>query len=407
MTINDIRRDFPILEKKFQGKTLAYFDNAATSLKPLPVIQAINHYYLDLPVNAGRGEYDLSFALEKEIDEARATVATFLQATPKEIVFTTGTTMGMNMIAQSYAMNTLHEGDEIIITESEHAANVLPWYQVAEKTGAKVIILELDEEQRLTPALLKPYLSSKTKIVSFADVSNVLGTKTDVRSISELVHAIGGLVIVDGAQSVPHFPTNVRELGVDFLVFSGHKMLGPTGIGVLYGKYDLLEKMKPFYTGGGMSLRYNKKQEVKYAPIPQIFEAGTLHWSGILGLSAAIKYLQNIGFDFIHEQETKLREHALAGLNKIPHIQVYNVKTESAIIAFNIKGVNPQDAATYFNSQGIAVRSGQHCARNMVDLLKTDGTVRWSAYFYNTIEEVDRFLKAADNGRNFLDAYFQ
>jgi cysteine desulfurase/selenocysteine lyase len=386
---------------------LAYFDNAATSLKPLPVIRAINHYYLDLPVNAGRGEYDLSFALEKEIDQARETVASFIHATPKEIVFTTGTTMGINMIAQSYAMNILTKDDEIIITESEHAANVLPWYQVAEKTGAKVIIIELDEEQRLTPTLLKPYLNSKTKIVSFADVSNVLGTKTDVQSIAALVHGVGGLVIVDGAQSVPHFPTNVSELGIDFLIFSGHKMLGPTGIGVLYGKYALLEKMKPFFTGGGMSLRYNKKQEVKYAPIPQIFEAGTLHWSGIIGLSAAIQYLQRVGFDFIHDQEMKLREHALAGLKKIAHIEVYNPKTESAIIAFNIKGVNPQDAATYFNSQGIAVRSGQHCARNMVEYLKTDGTVRWSAYFYNTLEEVDRFLKAAEDGRNFLDAYFQ
>jgi cysteine desulfurase/selenocysteine lyase len=304
-------------------------------------------------------------------------------------------------------MNVLTKDDEIIITESEHAANVLPWYQVAEKTGAKVIIIELDEEQRLTPTLLKPYLNSKTKIVSFADVSNVLGTKTDVQSIAALVHGVGGLVIVDGAQSVPHFPTNVSELGIDFLIFSGHKMLGPTGIGVLYGKYALLEKMKPFFTGGGMSLRYNKKQEVKYAPIPQIFEAGTLHWSGIIGLSAAIQYLQRVGFDFIHDQEMKLREHALAGLKKIAHIQVYNPKTESAIIAFNIKGVNPQDAATYFNSQGIAVRSGQHCARNMVEYLKTDGTVRWSAYFYNTLEEVDRFLKAAEDGRNFLDAYFQ
>lgn len=407
MTLKNIRRDFPILKKKVKGKTLAYFDNAATSLKPLPVIRAINHYYLDLPVNAGRGEYDLSFALEKEIDQARETVASFIHATPKEIVFTTGTTMGINMIAQSYAMNVLTKGDEIIITESEHAANVLPWYQVAEKTGAKVIIIELDEEQRLTPTLLKPYLNSKTKIVSFADVSNVLGTKTDVQSIGELVHGVGGLIIVDGAQSVPHFPTNVSKLDIDFLVFSGHKMLGPTGIGVLYGKYALLEKMKPFYTGGGMSLRYNKKQEVKYAPIPQIFEAGTLHWSGIIGLSAAIQYLQRIGFDFIHDQETKLREYALAGLKKISHVQVYNIKTESAIIAFNIKGVNPQDAATYFNSQGIAVRSGQHCARNMVEYLKTDGTVRWSAYFYNTIEEVDRFLKAAEDGRNFLDAYFQ
>ena len=407
MTIHQIRRDFPILKKKFKGKTLAYFDNAATSLKPVPVIRAINHYYLDLPVNAGRGEYDLSFALEKEIEHARESVASFIHANPKEIIFTTGTTMGINMIAQSYAMNVLQKGDEIIITESEHAANVLPWYQVAEKTGAKVIIIDLDEHQRLTPSLLKPYLNSKTKIVSFADISNVLGTKSDVQSISQLVHDVGGLVIVDGAQSVPHFKTNVTDLDVDFLVFSGHKMLGPTGIGVLYGKYALLEKMKPFFTGGGMSLRYNKRQEVKYAPIPQIFEAGTQHWSGIIGLSAAIKYLNRVGFEFIHDQEIKLRDHALAGLKKISHIQIYNEKTDSAIIAFNIKGVNPQDAATYFNSQGIAVRSGQHCARNMVDYLKTEGTVRWSAYFYNTIEEVNRFLKAAENGRNFLDAYFQ
>ena len=407
MTLKEIRRDFPILKKKVKGKTLAYFDNAATSLKPLPVIKAINHYYLDVPVNAGRGEYDLAFALEKEVDQAREMVASFIHASAKEIIFTTGTTMGINMIAQSFAINNLKKDDEIIITESEHAANVLPWYQVAEKTGAKVIILDLDEQQRLTPGLLKPHLNSKTKIVSFADVSNVLGTKTDVQAISKIVHEVGGIVIVDGAQSVPHYPTNVIDLGVDFLVFSGHKMLGPTGIGVLYGKYELLEKMKPFYTGGGMSLRYNKKQEVKYAPIPQIFEAGTQHWSGILGLSAAIKYLNQVSFDFIHQQETKLRQHALAGLKKIAHVQVYNEPTDAAIIAFNIKGVNPQDAATYFNSQGIAVRSGQHCARNMVEYLKTDGTVRWSAYFYNTIEEVDRFLKAAENGRNFLDAYFQ
>jgi cysteine desulfurase/selenocysteine lyase len=407
MNVNKIRRDFPIFKKKFKGKPLIYFDNAATSFKPLQVIKAMDRYYLDFPVSAGRGEYDLSFYLENEIESARAKVASFIQAKPNEIIFTTGTTMGINMIAQSFVQSNLKTGDEIIITESEHAANVLPWYQAAEKTGAKVIILDLDEKQRLTPTILKPYLSARTKIIAFADVSNVLGTKTDIKAISKLAHQVGAIIVVDGAQSVPHFPTNVEADDIDFLVFSGHKMVGPTGIGVLYGKYQLLEKMKPFFTGGGMSLRFNKKQEVKYAPIPQMFEAGTQHWSGIIGLKAAIVYLETIGFESIHKQETLLRDRAIKGLKQIPHIVIYNEKTDAAIIAFNIKGVNPQDASTYFNSQGIAVRSGQHCARNLVDFLKTDGTIRWSAYFYNTEKEVDLFLKAAKEGRNFLDAYFQ
>ena len=407
MNVNKIRRDFPIFKKKFKGKPLIYFDNAGTSFKPLQVIKAMDRYYLDFPVSAGRGEYDLSFYLENEIESARAKVASFIQAKPNEIIFTTGTTMGINMIAQSFVQSNLKTGDEIIITESEHAANVLPWYQAAEKTGAKVIILDLDEKQRLTPTILKPYLSARTKIIAFADVSNVLGTKTDIKAISKLAHQVGAIIVVDGAQSVPHFPTNVEADDIDFLVFSGHKMVGPTGIGVLYGKYQLLEKMKPFFTGGGMSLRFNKKQEVKYAPIPQMFEAGTQHWSGIIGLKAAIVYLETIGFESIHKQETLLRDRAIKGLKQIPHIVIYNEKTDAAIIAFNIKGVNPQDASTYFNSQGIAVRSGQHCARNLVDFLKTDGTIRWSAYFYNTEKEVDLFLKAAKEGRNFLDAYFQ
>lgn len=407
MNLKQIRKDFPIFKKKFKGKSLVYFDNASTTLKPLPVVKAMDRYYLEYPVNAGRGEYDLAHFLETEIEISRKKVADFIQANANEIVFTTGTTMGINLIAQSYAMDNLKAGDEIIISESEHAANVLPWYQVSEKTGAKVVIIELDAQQRLTPALLKPHLNKKTKIVSFASVSNVLGTKTNIKALAELAHSVGAIVVVDGAQSVPHMITQVKSDDIDFLVFSGHKMLGPTGIGVLYGKFDLLEKMKPFFTGGAMSLRFNKQRMVKYAPIPQIFEAGTQNWAGIIGLKTAIEYLEKISFDFIHDQETRLKDYCLAGLKKIDHIKVYNLETDTAIIAFNIVGVNPQDAATYFNSQGVAVRSGQHCARNLVDYLKTDGTVRWSAYFYNTIEEVDRFLDAAKKGRNFLDAYFQ
>jgi len=407
VNIKQIRKDFPIFKKKFKGKSLVYFDNASTTFKPLSVVKAMDRYYLEYPVNAGRGEYDLAHFLETEIEISRKKVADFIQANVNEIVFTTGTTMGINLIAQSYAMHNLKAGDEIIISESEHAANVLPWYQVSEKTGAKVVIIELDAQQRLTPELLKPFLSKQTKIVSFASVSNVLGTKTNIQALAQLAHSVGAIVIVDGAQSVPHTPTQVKTDNIDFLVFSGHKMLGPTGIGVLYGKYHLLEKMKPFFTGGAMSLRFNKQRMVKYAPIPQIFEAGTQNWAGIIGLKTAIEYLEKVSFDFIHSQEKRLKEYCIEGLKKIEHIKVYNPETDTAIIAFNIVGVNPQDAATYFNSQGVAVRSGQHCARNLVDFLKTDGTVRWSAYFYNTLEEVDRFLEAAKKGRNFLDAYFQ
>jgi cysteine desulfurase/selenocysteine lyase len=408
MTVEKIRRDFPIFKKKIKGKPFVYFDNAATSFKPRSVMQAIQRYYQDLPVNAGRGEYDLAYQLEQEVDVARDTLSKFIHAAnPQEIVFTTGTTMGINMIAQSFAPSILRTGDEIIITESEHAANVLPWYDVAKKTGAIVKIIALDGEQRLTLDLLKQYLTAKTKIIAFADVSNVLGTRSDVHAITTLAHTHGAIVVVDGAQSVPHFPVDVVKDDIDFLVFSGHKMLGPTGIGVLYGKFTLLQKMTPFFTGGGMSLKFNKKQDVMYAPIPQIFEAGTQHWSGILGLKAAVDYLNNIGFAFIAQQEKQLRQYAMDQLRTINHIVVYNPVAEAAIIAFNIKGVNPQDAATYFNSQGVAVRSGQHCARNLVDHLQVDGTVRWSAYFYNTEAEVDRFIAAAKAGRNFLDAYFQ
>ncbi|MBM3909379.1 MAG: SufS family cysteine desulfurase [Firmicutes bacterium] len=406
VNLKQIRQDFPIFKKKFKGKPLVYFDNASTTFKPLSVIKAMDRYYLEYPVNAGRGEYDLAHYLETEIESSRKKVADFINAKPQEIVFTTGTTMGINLIAQSYAMHLLKPGDEIIITESEHAANVLPWYQVAEKTGAKVVIIDLDAQQRLTPDLLKIHLNKNTKIVSFASISNVLGTQTNVQALAKLAHTVGAIVIVDGAQSVPHRATDVQMQDIDFLVFSGHKMLGPTGIGVLYGKFQLLEKMKPFFTGGAMSLRFNKDHKVKYAPIPHVFEAGTQNWSGIIGLKAAIEYLEKVSFELIHSQEKKLKDYCLAGLKKIDHIKVYNPETDSAILAFNIVGVNPQDAATYFNSQGVAVRSGQHCARNLVDFLKTDGTVRWSAYFYNTIEEVDRFLDAAKKGRNFLDAYF-
>jgi cysteine desulfurase/selenocysteine lyase len=322
-------------------------------------------------------------------------------------VFTSGTTMGINLVADSFVRKHLQRGDEIIITESEHAANVLPWYSLQERYGILVNIISLDKHQRLTIDILKSQVSSKTKFLAFSDVSNVLGTKTDTKKIIEFAHQHGILVLVDAAQSAPHFPLDVVDLDVDFLVFSGHKMCGPTGIGVLFAKHNHLEKMDPYFMGGGMSLKYAKDFSIRLAPIPHRFEAGTQPVAEIIGLGAAVDYLLSIGFDFIHQQEVNLRKRALAGLQAIPFVKVYNPDAEAGIITFNLDGVFPQDAATHYNAHHIAIRSGQHCVRNLVDYLQTDGTLRWSCYFYNTEAEVDAFIEATKKGMDFLDAFFR
>jgi len=406
MNIDTLRNDFPLLQKTGDER-LVYFDNAATALKPKQVIEAMNAYYFDYPANPGRGEYDLVYRADQAVHAARDKVAQFIHADVHEIVFTSGTTMGINLVADAFVRKHLKKGDEILITESEHAANVLPWYVLQERYGIVVKIIALDAQQRLTPSMLKAAITTQSKFLAFSDVSNVLGTKSDTKTLTKIAHEHGLWVLVDAAQSAPHFPIDVHQSDVDFLVFSGHKLCGPTGIGVLYAKRTHLEAMDPYLMGGGMSLKYAKDFSIRLAPIPERFEAGTQPIAEIIGLGAAIDYLRHVGWQVIHEQERRLREHALNGLKKIPFVKVYNPNAEAGIITFNLEGVFPQDAATHYNAHRIAIRSGQHCVRNLVDYLQTDGTLRWSCYFYNTIEEVDLFLEATKKGQDFLDAFFR
>lgn len=407
MNLETIREDFPLLRKRDMKSPVIYFDNAATALKPYKVIHAMQSYYEDFPANPGRGEYDIAYRASEAVAQARQKVADFLNTSSDQIVFTSGTTMGINLVADAFVRKHLKPGDEIIITEAEHAANVLPWYQLQERYGLKVVILDLDEHQRLTLPLLEKAVNKKSKFLAFSDVSNVLGTKTETQAIIAWAHQHGLYVLVDAAQSVPHFPTDVTALDVDFLVFSGHKMCGPTGIGVLYAKRIHLESMDPYALGGGMSLKYAKDFSIRFAPIPEKFEAGTQPIAEIIGLGAAIDYVRSIGLSVIHDHEMALRKYTITQLKKIPFVTLYNEQADSGIITFNIEGVFPQDAATHYNAHGIAIRSGQHCARNLIDHLGVEGTLRWSCYFYNTFAEVDAFIEATKKGKDFLDVYFR
>jgi cysteine desulfurase/selenocysteine lyase len=314
--------------------------------------------------------------------------------------------MSINLIAYGYGTKYLTKDDEILITQAEHASNVLPWFKVGEMTGCKINYIPLNEDGKLVPENLRKVISKKTKIIAVAHVTNVLGFIVDIKEITKIAHQYGAIVVCDGAQSVPHMPTDVKDLDVDFLSFSGHKMVGPTGIGVLYGKYGLLEKTAPFMTGGGMNAKFDMCGDVTYLQPPSKFEAGTQNIEGIYGLKAATDYLMSLGMENIRRYEDELRTYAIEKLKKNERVILYNEKAESGIITFNIKGVFAQDEATYLNSQGIACRSGQHCAKVLLDYLGEVATVRASLYFYNTKEDIDAFVSALEKGGDFLDAYF-
>ena len=403
-----IRKDFPMFTNnvKMQGKPLVYLDNAATTFKPQCVLDAINLYNSQETSNSHRGDYDLCYAVDKKIDETRQRIAKFINAETNEIVFTSGTSMSINMVAYGYGAKFLTKNDEILITQAEHASNVLPWFKVREMTGCKVNYIPLDKEGRLTVENLRKTITKKTKIVAVAHVTNVLGYIIDIKSIAKVVHEFGAILICDGAQSVPHMTTDVKDLDVDFLSFSGHKICGPTGIGVLFGKFDLLCKMDPFMTGGGMNAKFDMCGDVAYLAPPIKFEAGTQNIEGIFGLNAAIWYVSNLGMNNIRDYEHSLRKYAIEQLEKLDNVEIYNKNAESGIITFNIKGVFAQDVATYFNSRGIACRSGQHCAKILIDFLKQVATVRASIYFYTTKEEIDALVEACRTGGDFLNAYF-
>ena len=407
MDISKLHQDFPMLQQQMQGQSLIYFDNSATTFKPKSVIEAITKYLTDYTANASRGDYDLSYRVDQEYEGAREKVRTFINAAKnEEIVFTYGTTDGLNIIAFGYALQHLKQGDEILISVEEHASNTLPWFEIVKETGAIIKYIPLDRNGRITLENVQKTISDKTKIISLAEISNVLGYQVPIKEITKLAHLYDIKVIVDGAQSVPHKKTDVIDSDVDFLVFSGHKMCGPTGVGVLYGKYHLLAETNPTRFGGGSNARYQQNGKVILKETPSKFEAGTMNIEGIIGLGAAIDYLSEIGMDTIYQHEVDLRSYCVKKMQELDNLTIYNADSEIGPISFNIKNVFSQDAASLFNSYGIAVRAGQHCAKILDNYLEVTTTIRASFYFYNTEAEIDKFIEVCKKGENFLDAFF-
>ena len=406
--VYEIRKQFPMLTNdiKMQNKPLVFLDNCSTTFKPQCVIDAEMEYYTKTTSNSHRGDYDLSVKMDEKIDEARNVVAHFVNCEPNEVVFTSGTTAGLNLVAFGYGLRFLKAGDEIIISEAEHASNVLPWFEVAKLTGAIVKFMPFDECGRLTTDNLKKVISKKTKIVSIANVGNVLGYITDVKSMGKVAHENGAIMVVDGAQSVPHLKTNFKDLDCDFLAFSAHKMCGPTGIGALIGKYGLLDKMSPYLVGGGNNSTFDNTGAVNYRLPPAKFEAGTQNIASIIGFMEAIKFIEKIGIEAIHAHDIELIRYAKEKLKDFDKLEVLNPLGENGILTFNIKGVFPQDEATLLNYKGIAIRSGEHCAKLLHAFLKTKATCRMSTYLYTTKEDIDVFVDALINGGDILDAYF-
>ncbi len=382
------REDFPILKNDF-----IYFDNGATTLKPKCVVDALDDYYLTYTANAHRGDYDNSQKVDMMYEEVRKKVTQLIHnQDPREIVFTYGTTDSLNMITFGFMEPHLKKGDEVLLTKAEHASNVLPWLELVKKIGIVVRYIPLTSDNQVTIENIEKVITQNTKVISIAHVTNVIGDIRPVKEIGALCKKNNIYFVVDGAQSVPHLPVNVDESNIDFLAFSAHKMLGPTGVGVLYGKLDLLEKMKPTRFGGGMNSDFEADGIVEYKSVPTCFEAGTPPIAGVIGLGKAIDYLLKIGMDNIHKYELELKEYLLLRLKEIPNVIVYNPKSTGGIVAFNLDKVFSQDTAVFLNQFSICVRAGNHCAKILKDELKIKNTCRISFYLYNTKEEIDRLI---------------
>ena len=387
VNVENIRNDFPMLKKR--EKPLVYFDNAATTLKPYCVLDEIRKYYEEYTANAHRGDYDLSYIVDTKYEGDRKIVADFINANKNEVVFTSGTTESLNIIAYGYALEHLKKDDEILISELEHASNVLPWYKIAKLTGAKVKFITL-VNSHITLEEVKKSITDKTKLISITQASNFLGYTCDVKGICEYAHGKGVLVSVDAAQSATFMRIDVKDLDCDFLSISAHKLCGPTGVGALYIKKSVMDV----------------NQNVEYKLGPSRFEAGTPKIEGALGFAAAINYLMSHNVEELHKREIELKNYALQELSKLDNIEIYNKDGDAAIISFNIKGVPAQDGASYFNKYGIALRAGNHCAKLVTSSLKYPFALRCSLSFYNTKEEIDYFVSIAKGGSDFLDAYF-
>ena len=393
------REDFPMLKKD-----IIYFDNGATTFKPKKVINKVVDYYENYCANAHRGDYDISMKVDSEYEDTREVVRKFINAKLKEeIIFTSGTTESLNMIVFSFMKYYLQEGDEVLITKTEHASNVLPWFELERELGILVKYIPLNKEHKVDLDNLKSVVTDKTKVVSIAYVTNVIGDVRPIKEISRYLHENDILLVVDGAQSVPHHKTDVIKDNIDFLAFSAHKMLGPTGVGVLYAKQKYLEMMKPFKYGGGMNSIFDSNKEIEYKDIPLKFEAGTQNIAGVLGLKEAIIYLQNIGMDNIEKYELELRNYAISKLKKIPNITIYNETSEAGIIAFNIDKIFAEDTSKYLNHYHICVRAGNHCSKMVKDEIIVKNTCRISLYFYNTKEEIDKLIEVLKNSQDIYD----
>ena len=382
------REDFPMLNEGY-----IYLDNGATTWKPKQVVEKITEYYTKYTANAHRGDYDISLKVDNEYEGARDIVKEFINAkTRQEIIFTSGTTDSLNIIAEGFFKNNLEPGDEIIITESEHASNVLPWFRLANTNGVVIKYCPLDDNHYVTLNNLKSVITPKTKVISLAMITNVIGDLRPIKEICELAHRNNIFVVVDGAQSVPHIKTDVQDLDCDFLAFSGHKMCGPTGIGVLYGKYELLDSLIPQNLGGGMNESFDNIDEVYLKPLPTRLEAGTPNIEGAIGLGAAIEFLTKIGIENITSHERTLRKYLVDQLKEIEHINIINEESDSGIVAFNVENIFAQDVAVYLNKYNICVRAGNHCAKILKNEVGVKNTVRASIYLYNTKEEVYKFI---------------
>lgn len=392
MAVN-YKADFPIFSAA-ENKDVIYFDNAATTQRPLQVIEAIKKFYEHDNANPLRGLYDLSGRATESYESARHTVATFIGAKDCEIIFTRNASESLNLVAYAWGLENIHEGDEIAVSVTEHHSNILPWQMLCKERGAKLVWLEPDKETCIFPESEFAKINKKTRIVAVAQVSNVLGITHPVKRFVELAHKVGAIAVIDGAQSVPHMSVNVKDMGADFFAFSGHKLLGPMGIGVLYGKKEILEKMRPFLRGGEM-IEYVTRNSATWAELPHKFEAGTVNAAGAVGLAAAIDYLSAIGLDNIQKHDNELAKRLIYQMKNIPYVHIIgneDPEKHCGIVTFTIDGVHPHDIASLLDTEKVAIRAGHHCAQPLGAYLNLPASARASVYLYNTEEEVDRFV---------------
>ena len=404
--MNEFKKDFPLL----MNRDITYLDSGATTQKPIQVINAIDEYYKNYNANPHRGAYTLSVEATEAYENTRTKISKFINARYREeIIFSKNATESLNLIAYSYGLDNLKKDDEVVISIMEHHSNLVPWQKITKATGSKLKYMYINEQFEIPDEEIESKITDKTKIVGIAEVSNVLGTINNIKKIIKIAHKKGAIVIVDASQSIPHRKVDVQELDADFLVFSGHKMLAPLGIGVLYGKREILNNMIPFLMGGDM-IEYVHEQETTFAPLPNKFEAGTQNVEGVIGLGAAIDYIESIGYDRIQEIENEVVSYARSELSKLEYLDLYmtpNKENHQGVISFNIKGIHPHDVASILDSDGVCVRSGNHCAQPLMRFLGIDSTCRASFYFYNTKEDVDKLVNSLNKAYNMFKNYIK